>query len=101
MTTNEIYNNEGFMNSESLDVTTMKVNEIYETTSNTAAPTCGENFGVENKDKEVDKEDADVYTVVNKNKTKNVNVVNYKTNDPQSTEDLQENLNCFGDKTID
>ena len=55
MTTNEIYNNEGFMNSESLDVTTMKVNEIYETTSNTAAPTCGENIDVENEDKEVEK----------------------------------------------
>ena len=79
----------------------MEVNEIYKTSSNPAALTCGENIDVENKDKEVEKEDADVYTVVNKNKTKNVNVVNYKTNDPQSTEDLQENMNCFGDKTID
>ena len=97
MTTNEIYNNEGFMKSEN-DVTTMKVNEIYETSSNPAALTCGENIDVQNEDKVVEKDDADVYTAVNKNKAKNV--MNYKTNGPQSSEDLQKNLNCSGDETI-
>ena len=89
MTNKEIYNNEGFKSSINFDNSSMKINEIYEASSNPTASPSVKSIKIETKNEVVEKDNADAYTVVNKTERKNYQTVQSKS--------LKEKIDDFND----